>query len=585
MPTAPDPGQAKLDWRAPGLIVQTTGIVTAVQDQNTPVSCGCCWAFATVGALEAAYARNNLQLIGASEQYLLDCAGDALRNTIPEAWSCDGGWFAFDMLTPDKALVTNPGAPRRRSVPYRGIPSGCQDVPERPYKVFTWGYVSESGDSNATPSDAELKKALCDHGPLASAIYVPEQDGAAASDWSFYQGGVFQDLVDDPNAGVSHAVVIVGWDDSQGAWIIKNSWGNDWGIQGFCYVKYGFNNIGFGRDQVSPRRSNSARSRSRKLLIPAAPQAFTAHPSERHFRSGRNRSRRSFARSRSGENPGYPRFRARNRFAGFGFKENGNGFKVDGRRLKLTGIGRIAVRWHRETEGKIKTARIFCRAGKWFVAFSCEVEKPEPLPVTGESIGIDVGLHRLATLSNGKEIDNPRWYRRILRKLRVVQRSISRKKLGGANRRKAVRLLQRLMVRVANTRKDFLNKFVDELIERFDVIVLEDLRVHAIARSRLAMSILDAGWSFLASRLTHKAESAGREVVKVEPAYTSKTCSGCGSLFEHLSLSDRWVSCDCGVSLDRDHNAAINILNRGLGRSPWASSSALVGLAQEAAAL
>jgi putative transposase len=292
-----------------------------------------------------------------------------------------------------------------------------------------------------------------------------------------------------------------------------------------------------------------------------------------------------FRRVKAGENPGYPRFRGRNRFAGFGFKEYGNGFKVDGRRLKLSGIGRIAVRWHREVEGEIKTARVFCRAGKWFVAFACEVGKPEPLPKTGESIGLDVGLLRLATLSNGEGTENPRWYRRILRKLRIIQRSIARKKLGGQNRRKAVLLLQRLMVRVANTRRDFINKFVDQLINRFDRIVLEDLRVAAMARGRFAMSILDAGWGYLKSRLTHKAESAGREVVEVDPAYTSRTCSGCGAIFEHLKLSDRWVECDCGVSLDRDHNAAINILNRGLGRSLWASSSAVAGLAQEAAGL
>jgi putative transposase len=292
-----------------------------------------------------------------------------------------------------------------------------------------------------------------------------------------------------------------------------------------------------------------------------------------------------FRRVKAGENPGYPRFKGRNRFSGFGFKQNGNGFKIDGRRLKLFGIGRIAVRWHREIEGTIKTIRLFCRAGKWFVAFSCEVEKPEPLRKTGESIGIDVGLHRLATLSNGEAVDNPRWYRRLLGKLRIIQRSITRKKLGGANRRKAVRLLQRLMVHVANTRKDFINKFVDQLIKRFDRIVLEDLRVSAMAHSRLALSILDAGWSYLASRHAHKAESAGRDLVKVDPACTSKTCSGCGVLFEHLSLWDRWVSCDCGVSLDRDHNAAINILQRGLGQGLWASSSPMGGLAQEAARL
>src|SRR5208337_611524 len=118
-----------------------------------------------------------------------------------------------------------------------------------------------------------------------------------------------------------------------------------------------------------------------------------------------------FRRVKAGENPGYPRFKVRNRFAGFAFKEYGNGFKIDGRRLYLFGIGRIAVRWHRKLEGTIKTARIFCRAGKWFVAFSCEVEKPEPLPRTGESIGIDLGLMRLATFSNGEKKENFRWYR------------------------------------------------------------------------------------------------------------------------------------------------------------------------------
>ena len=270
-----------------------------------------------------------------------------------------------------------------------------------------------------------------------------------------------------------------------------------------------------------------------------------------------------FRRVKAGENPGYPRFKGRNRFAGFGFKEYGNGFKVDGRRLKLSGIGRIAVRWHRKLEGMIKTARVFCRAGKWFVAFCCDVEKPEPLPRTGESIGIDLGLLRLATFSTGEKKENPRWYRGILRELRVLQRKIARCVMGSRNRRRLIGRLQRLMVHVANARKDFLNKFVHELVTRFDRIVLEDLRVAAMVHGRFAMSILDAGWSYLVSRLTHKAESAGREVVLVDPAYTSKTCSGCGAVFEHLSLWDRWVECGCGVSLDRDHNAAIVVFQRG----------------------
>jgi putative transposase len=269
-----------------------------------------------------------------------------------------------------------------------------------------------------------------------------------------------------------------------------------------------------------------------------------------------------FRRVQAGEEPGYPRFKKRNRFRGFGFKEYGNGFKIDGRRLKLSGIGRIAVRWHREIEGKIKTARIYCRAGKWFVCFMCEVEKPKPLPETGQEIGIDLGLMRLATMSDGKPVENPRWYRKILRELRVIQRKIARAMLGGKNRRKLVLRLQCLMAKVADARKDFLNKFADQLIKRFDRIVLEDLRVAAMARGHFAMSILDAGWSYLVTCLTYKAENAGREIVLVDPAYTSKTCSGCGVIFEHLTLSDRWVECDCGMSLDRDHNAAINILQK-----------------------
>jgi putative transposase len=142
------------------------------------------------------------------------------------------------------------------------------------------------------------------------------------------------------------------------------------------------------------------------------------------------------------------------------------------------------------------------------------------------------------------------------------------------------------MVKVANTRNDFLNKFADELIKRFDRIVLEDLRVASMARGRFALSILDAGWAYLLSRLTHKAESAGREIVLVNPAYTSKTCSGCGVRFEPLTLSDRWISCGCGVSLDRDHNAAINILARGTGRgSPVDVKLPVAGVCPEAARL
>jgi len=293
-----------------------------------------------------------------------------------------------------------------------------------------------------------------------------------------------------------------------------------------------------------------------------------------------------FRRVKAGEKPGYPRFRGRNRWRSFGLKEDGNGFKVDGRRLKLSGIGRIAVRWHREIEGRLKTCRITRKAGKWYVALACEVETPEPLAKTGHEAGVDLGLLRLATLSDGEKVENPRWYRNIQRRLRIIQRTVSRRKLGGSNRRKAVRQLQRLMVKVSDTRKDFLDKFARDLVNRFDKVVLEDLRVAAMARGHFAKSIPDAGWSYLVSRLTHMAESAGREIALVEPAYTSQDCCECGKRHQ-LSLKDRWFACECGNSRDRDHNAAINILDRANrpGHGRRAISSALAGLAREAAGL
>jgi len=269
-----------------------------------------------------------------------------------------------------------------------------------------------------------------------------------------------------------------------------------------------------------------------------------------------------FRRVKAGETPGYPRFKGRNRWHSFGFKELGNGFKVDGRRLKLSGIGRVAIRWHRLIEGQIKTLRIVKKAGKWYAAFSCIVDEPPPLDATGKDIGIDVGLASLITTSEGEKMPHPRLYRSAQRKLRIAQRRVARRTKGGKNRRKAVAILQCQHERISNQRKDFLNKLACDLTTRYDRIALEDLAIARMVHGNLAKSILDAGWGYLVQRLTYKAASAGRVVVLVDPRYTSKTCSQCGHVFESLSLADRWMNCTCGLSLDRDHNAAMNILKR-----------------------
>jgi putative transposase len=288
-----------------------------------------------------------------------------------------------------------------------------------------------------------------------------------------------------------------------------------------------------------------------------------------------------FRRVKGAGQPGYPRYKGRDRFSSFGFKEYGNGFKIDGRRVRLSGIGRIAVRWHRPLIGTLKTVRIIRKAGAWYACFACDVEA-EPQSPTGQAIGIDVGVTSLLTTSDGEKTANPRWYRIEQRKLRVLQRRVAWRKKGGKNRRKAVLALQRQHERIGNRRRDFLNKLAHRLIERYDRIALEDLRISNMARNpHLAKSILDAGWGYLVEHLTSKAEEAGRVVCLVDPRYTSKSCSQCGHVFESLSLSDRWIDCGCGLSIDRDHNAAVNILKRA-GQVRWGISSPVGGLPQEA---
>jgi len=274
-----------------------------------------------------------------------------------------------------------------------------------------------------------------------------------------------------------------------------------------------------------------------------------------------------FRRVKAGEKPGYPRFRGRGRFDSFGLKEYNNGFRLDGRRLKLSGVGRVAVHWHRPLEGQIKTVRIRRQVGKWYACFVCEVE-PQPLKPTGREIGIDVGIASLIATSDGEHIANPKWYCSEQAKLRVLQRRMSRCKKGGSNWCKAVHAVQKQHERIANRRADFIKKIVHDLVSRYDCIAIEDLRVANMVRNpHLAKSILDAGWGYFRAQLAFKAAWAGKRVETVPPAHTSKVCSRCGSIFENLTLADRWVSCECGLSLDRDHNAALNLLR--LGQSRW----------------
>lgn len=231
----------------------------------------------------------------------------------------------------------------------------------------------------------------------------------------------------------------------------------------------------------------------------------------------------------------------------------------------LSKIGSITFCKDRPLQGKPKTCTIIRKAGGWFAHITCEVE-PEPLPKTGGRVGIDLGIESFATLSNGEMVANPRHYRGAERTLKTAQRRLSRRQKGGSGRRRARQLLAKAHLKVARTRRDFCHKVAHDLVTRFDHIVVEDLNIRGMAKNHpLAKSISDAGWGTFVSILSEKAESAAKTVEKVNPAYTSQNCSGCGQRVPS-ALSVRWHSCPyCGLELHRDHNAALNIQRKGGG--------------------
>lgn len=272
-----------------------------------------------------------------------------------------------------------------------------------------------------------------------------------------------------------------------------------------------------------------------------------------------------FRRVKAGEKPGYPRFRGRGWYDSFTFPQWGNGAKLENGRLVLSKIGSIRFCADRPLQGRPKTCSLIRRADGWYAAIICEVESA-PLPETGASVGIDLGIECFATLSTGEQVSNPKHYRRAEQALRKAQRRVSRRKKGSQRRRKAKVLLAKAHLKVKRARLDFCHKVAADLVERFDVLHVENLNIRGMLKNHpLAKSISDAGWGLFLSVLRAKAASAGRTVVEVSPAYTSQNCSDCGEPVPK-KLSERWHTCPyCACSLHRDHNAALNILKKGGG--------------------
>jgi putative transposase len=274
-----------------------------------------------------------------------------------------------------------------------------------------------------------------------------------------------------------------------------------------------------------------------------------------------------FRRVKSGEKPGYPRFRGRGWYDSFTYPQTG--FALCDHGLLLSKMGGIEIVQHRSMEGKIKTLNISRdAAGNWYACFSCEID-PIPLPPSEKGIGVDVGLESFATFSTGEKIGNPRFFRLDEKELAKAQRKLSKAEKGTPERTKRRKAVCHIHQRMTNRRKDFAHKLSRRLVNEFGIIALEKLNTKGMLQNHcLAKSISDAAWNQFAQYTQYKAENAGRECVLVDPRNTSKMCSRCDTLVEK-SLAVRVHDCPvCGLIIDREENAAINILALGLESLP-----------------
>jgi putative transposase len=259
---------------------------------------------------------------------------------------------------------------------------------------------------------------------------------------------------------------------------------------------------------------------------------------------------------------GFPRFKGQNRYNSFCYPQSG--FALNGKHLSLSKIGNVKVRLSRElpADAVVKTCTIKRSVNGWFATLVFEYQ-PVPLPFSNLAVGIDVGITTFATFSDGTVIQNPRIYQNAQAELRRAQRRVARRKKGSNRRRKAVVLLQKVHQRVVNRRSDFLHKHSTTVIQKYGAIVVEALNVSGMSKGNLAKQILDCSWSEWFRQLTYKAVEAGRNLVAVDPKYTSQTCPECGFVSRENRKTQADFCCiSCGHSDNADHNGAVNILAR-----------------------
>jgi len=303
-----------------------------------------------------------------------------------------------------------------------------------------------------------------------------------------------------------------------------------------------------------------------------------------------------FRRVKAGETPGYPRFKGAGWFDTVTWPSDGDGCRWDstpqsggGTRVRFQGVGHVKVHQHRPVLGRIKTVSVKREGRKWFVVLSCDDVPAVPLPATGAVVGIDMGIASFLTTSDGEHVENPRHGRAAAERLGAAQQALARCKRG-SNRRKKVRArVAAAHGKVRRQRLDHAHKTALALVRDFDVIAHEDLRITnmvrapkpkpdpespgaflpngAAAKAGLNRSIQDAGWGLFLGILHAKAESAGREVIPVDPRNTSRTCPECGHVSgENRVTQEKFHCVTCGHTAHADVVGAINVLRAGLAR-------------------